>query len=139
MFTPETIQTFKEAMLQRTTNWKLTNILTDVAVDIPVVVEGVYDITWIEFISINPTYKIDGPTSVRRTDEELAAHTEKVVEFMTAFPDCVLADAYQTEEPFLLARKPRVRVNYMWSGFNYWANNIIPNCPTSILIVAQDD
>ena len=45
MFTPETIQTFKEAMLQRTTNWKLTNILTDVAVDIPVVVEGVYDIT----------------------------------------------------------------------------------------------
>lgn len=135
MLTPEQIKTFKENLLQWLSNWKLVGPLKG----IDYVRYGVWDITGIEFISIDIQFKQTEWRNIRRTPEEIIEHTEKIMEFIERFPDCVIADAYQTENPFLLAHKPTNTINYIWSWFNRWANNIIENCPQTILIVAEDD
>lgn len=96
-------------------------------------------IVMIDFIEVSPQYVMVGKSWRNLTNEELNNHIEKLSEFLDKYPNCVIADAYQTEHPFLLARKPTVTVNYLGSGFNRGSNNIIENCPKRILICGEDD
>lgn len=133
-------ETFKEELIQMISSdspvWKITDLLRDKVDYVP---DGVWDISDIDFIEVSPQYVMVGKSWRKLTNEELNNHIEKLSEFLDKYPNCVIADAYQTQHPFLLARKPTVTVNYLGSGFNRGSNNIIENCPKRILICGEDD
>jgi len=118
-------------------SWKIMELLRD---KIDYVRDGVWDISNIDFIEISPSYVMDSPDRWRDPNEsEIEQHINKLSEFLDKYPNCVVADAYQTEHPFLLSEKPTIKVKYIGSGFNRGANNIIDNCPKRILICGEDD
>lgn len=101
--------------------------------------DGVWDISDIDFIELDIHYVMEGNGWRNPNESEIEQHINKLSEFLDKYPDFVIADAYQTEHPFLLAEKPTVQVKYIGSGFNHGANNIIDNCPKRILICGEDD
>lgn len=108
----------------------IVNYLRDNKVDY--VPDGVWDLEDIEVVPID--------TGIYKpTKEQLDAHSERVVSFLRKHPDFVIANAYETQYPFLLSRKPTIKVEYEGGGFSYGSNNIIENCPKRILICAEDD
>jgi hypothetical protein len=130
-----------KAVQQKKASWQIMDILQD---EIDYVEDGVWDISNIEFIEISPSYVVDspdewGPRWREPNETEIDQHINRLSEFIDKYPNCVVADAYQTEHPFLLSEKPTVRVKYIGSGFNRGSNNIIDNCPKRILICGEDD
>lgn len=127
--------------------WKLMNYLTENATDS--VPDGVWDISDIDFIDPQPprTNKWIGRSEknpsgyepLPNAEELIEVWKKSVIDFITKNPNFVVADAYQTEYPFFLAKMPTVKVKYIGSGFNHGANNIIENCPKRILICGEDD
>lgn len=87
--------------------------------------EGIYDVTNIEFFSFNE-------------DEKKIKH-EEIQKFILDHPNYMIADAYDIYFTFILAEKPNQIRTSIGSGFNYGSNNIITNCPQSILIIAEND
>ena len=118
-------------------SWQIMDILQD---KIDYVEDGVWDISDIDFIAMLPPNGVmDGGNWRRLTKSELDEHITKLSEFFDKYPNCVIADAYQTEHPFFLSEKPTVEVKSVGNGFNRGSNNIIDNCPKRILICAEDD
>lgn len=117
----ESSQDYKEELIEMISSkkpvWQIIDFLRDKVDYVP---DGVWDISDIDFI-------------------ELKSNLENLSNFLNKYPDCVIADAYQTEYPFLLATKPTIKVKYIGSGFNHGSNNIIDNCPKRILICGEDD
>lgn len=70
---------------------------------------------------------------------------QKVRDFVEKYPNFVSANAYETDKYLLLSEKPKKldtkweKQNVMGSGFNYGSTNIISNCPSRILILAEND
>ena len=60
-------------------------------------------------------------------------------EFADKHPEFCIANAYQTEYPIWLSKMPTKKLNFVGSGFNHGANNVIEDCPKRILICAEDD
>lgn len=109
--------------------WK---IMSNLRGKIDSVGDGVWDISDIEYMPLMlNTWK--------PTEEQKADHSKKLIDFITKYPNCAIADAYQTEYPILLSEKPTVNVKYIGSGFNHGSNNVIDNCPKRILICGEDD
>lgn len=99
--------------------------------------DGIYDITGIDFLCI-PSNIIGWNDS--KKENELKSSTNEIEEFLTKHPKAVLAHAYETHAPILLARAPaQVSSKIIGWGFNYGANTIIQNCPQTILICAEND
>jgi hypothetical protein len=117
-------------------SWKIMEFLRD---KIDYVQDGVWDISNIDFIEMSIPYITEGDRWRNPNDSEIEQHTNKLLEFLNKYPNCVIADAYQTEHPFLLSEKPTIKVKYIGSGFNHGSNNIIDNCPKRILICGEDD
>jgi hypothetical protein len=90
--------------------------------------DGVWDISDIEYISLVPN-----------GDGKDPEHLEELSKFLDKYPNPFVADAYETEYPFLLSAEPTKRVEFIGSGFNYGSNNIIDNCPKRILICGEND
>lgn len=111
--------------------------------------DGVWDISDIEYVSlIYPHTKkyVPGENNMRgnwidieNKDEIIKNWEQSIISFIEKYPDYAVADAYQTETPFLLSKLPTKSVDYKGSGFNHGSNNIIDNCPTRILICGEDD
>lgn len=110
-------------------SYKIMGFLRD---KIDYVPDGVWDISNIEYIPL--MIGIWRPTEKQKSD-----HIKKLSDFISEYPNFVIADAYQTEYPILLSEKPNIRVDYIGSGFNHGSNNIIDNCPKRILICGEDD
>lgn len=86
--------------------------------------DGIYNIENIEFIEINTEGKNDN----------------KAQKFIKKYPKYIIGSAYETDTMFLLSKiPPEIKNQDIGSGFNYGSCNIIQNCPTSILILAQND
>ncbi len=89
-----------------------------------IVDDGVYDVTDIEFI------ETDG----------MPILTSKIEDFIRRNPDFCVAETYNVDVWFLLAKKPNKFIGeHSGSGFNYGSSNILQNCPKDILILAQND
>lgn len=136
----ENSQDFKEELFKMIADdapiYKIMGILRDKIGYVP---DGVWDISDIDFIELSPQYVLEGKSWRKLTEDEIKTHLENLSSFLDNNPNCVIADAYQTEHPFLLATKPTKQVKYMGSGFNRGSNNIIDNCPKRILICGEDD
>lgn len=92
--------------------------------------DGVYDITDIKSIEIDPQWK----------------NEKEAINFTKKYPDFYIASAYETECIILLSKKPILwqkdntrSENWQGSGFNYGSTNILRNCPKDILILAEND
>lgn len=129
----ESSESYREELLKmissNSPSWKIMDYLRG---KIDYVPDGVWDISNIEFIEL--VWE-----NLKIQEEEVQEHLNNLSEFITKYPNCVIADAYQTESPFLLSEKPTVQVSYIGSGFNHGSNNIIDNCPKRILICGEDD
>jgi hypothetical protein len=136
----ESSDSYKEQLLtmvgSETPMWKIMDFLRE---KIDYVTDGVWDISDIDFIEVSPQYVRVDKSWRKLTNEELNNHIEKLSDFLDKYPNCVIADAYQTNHPFLLERKPTIKVDYLGSGFNHGSNNIIESCPKRILICGEDD
>lgn len=136
----ESSESYREELLKmissNTPSWKIMDYLRG---KIDYVPDGVWDISNIEFIELSKYYVQEGKSWRKLTEEEVQEHLNNISEFITKYPNCVIADAYQTESPFLLSENPTIEVSYIGSGFNHGSNNIIDNCPKRILICGEDD
>lgn len=112
--------------------------------------DGVWDISDIEFLdpttpSTKKWIKSDSPggrgsyADLPNANELIDDWKKRLTDFITKYPNFVIANAYQTEHPLFLSEKPTVSVKYIGSGFNHGSNNIIDNCPKRILICGEDD
>lgn len=115
--------------------WKIQEKILNSEVE--QVMEGVWDISDIEFFVLLPT-ELFCSRSIP-SDEEIQRHLNELKVFLENNPDFVYAHANQSEFPFLLSKMPTTEVNCIGDGFNYGSNNIIDNCPKRILICAEDD
>ena len=89
--------------------------------------DGVFDISNVESI----LYLLKGV----RSEEDL----KKVEEFINKYPEFRVGQAYQCPSWFFLSCPPKERIKSIGSGFNYGSSNLIENCPSKILILAEDD
>lgn len=88
----------------------------------PMVRDGIYDVTGIEYICVNNN---DLPSAM---------------EFVKKHPGFYIASSYGTTATILFAEKPREFTGgACGSGFNLGSTNIISDCPKNILILAQND
>ncbi len=110
-----------------------------------IIPDGVWDITGLDYVLATAPYvgKWDKETrkiiKTEKDEEILKEWKEKISTFKEKHPDWAIADAYQTEHPILIERMPTEKVKYIGSGFNHGANNLIDNCPHTILILGEDD
>jgi len=122
---------------EKKASWQIMDILRG---KIDYIRDGIWDISDIDFISMLAPYSVKENGEWRLTTKsELDEHINKLSDFFDKYPNCVVADAYQTEHPFFLSEKPTVKVKSIGSGFNRGSNNIIDNCPKRILICGEDD
>jgi hypothetical protein len=71
---------------------------------------------------------------------ELTADTPGIAEFAAKYPDYRIASAYETYTVLLLSGEPvRLKGNVTGNGFNYGSTNLIEDCPSRLLILAQND
>lgn len=101
--------------------------------------DGIWDITGIEYfedVSHGRYVKQEEGWRIDPINPNFQSEKEAFIE---KYPDYVIADPYQTEHPFLLSKMPEKQVSSIGSGFNYGSNNIVIDCPATILICAQDD
>lgn len=61
--------------------------------------------------------------------------------FQEQHPDWCYANPYETDGFVILSNKPLIveDINIVGMGFNYGSCNIIQNCPSVILITAEND
>jgi glycerol-3-phosphate cytidylyltransferase-like family protein len=88
--------------------------------------DGIYDITDIDY------FMFDCGRVYPKDKKEFR-------EFVEKYPNFVIADPYETEQKIALSEMPTKKVKYNGSGFNHGSSNIIANCPSRILICAEND
>lgn len=89
--------------------------------------DGVYELTDQEVLYCD-----------REESEEI--FIEKEAEFKEKYPKHVIATAYEVYGFFLISSMPKKFTGKRTgSGFNYGALNLLENCPSKILIIAEND
>lgn len=92
--------------------------------------DGVYDVSNLEVLIL------DGCEG-----DIIEEHWQQVKEFIDKNPKWVFASPYQINTSFLVSEMPHElsKNNIFGNGFNYGSGNLIVNCPSKILILAEDD
>jgi alpha-galactosidase/6-phospho-beta-glucosidase family protein len=91
--------------------------------------DGVYDISGLEYFVFRSGY-----SAPREADNE------KFKIFAEKYPDFVIAEPYETMQTICLSEMPTKKISeYYGTDFNHGANAIIDNCPSRILICAEND
>ena len=73
-------------------------------------------------------------------EKRITAEQETIIKFIQAFPEFVIASAYETETVLLLSKRPeKIQLKRIGSGFNFGSTNLLLNCPQNLLILAEND
>lgn len=66
--------------------------------------------------------------------------SEKLIEFCTKYPNWCIASPYETNCTLFLSNRPsQFQGERIGSGFNYGSCNFLENCPSKLLILAEND
>jgi hypothetical protein len=86
-------------------------------------------------------YEVQPWVSILDLSKEYNQVKETIQAFLVENPQWRFACAYQTGVVLLLSEPPIARpdLHTLGSGFNYGSTNLLENCPSRILILAQDD
>lgn len=99
--------------------------------------DGVYDVSGLELLEV-PVENF----SLDILRDKVKDHIiQEILVFATKYPDFTVANAYATYSTVLLSGPPKNFLGQIIGsgGFNYGVNTVIKDCPSAILILAEND